>query len=323
MFYKGYRNLIPDADIKDAWLATNKGSAPLEIGAQKKEFQFPGFWTIKNYSSDVTMFYIALFFEVLFLFLIFTQAGVQLFLIIASLLSVIIDFISALAHNSKRKEITIASLQLNIANYLLKLNKVTVPDVKQKERELKKHKNNIWRITGAVLIVVSWLVKIFVTIITFGLPIIIFASVVIFGFVAYIHLFHTGFAFSGFRFYSSLKKILYQGNTNFIDENGVPKNTDNDFEYVALGNDKEIQAVGVILFEIKNKIEDVNIPVYDSLVHMQDGTWQIKKWKYHFWDDSDMKNFIMSADDNHRALASEAQAFVAYKICQLHFLPKS
>ena len=316
MLYKGFRNLMPNSDIKDAWLATNKGSTSFEIGAQRSEFRFPGFWTIKNFSSDVTMFYIAIFFEIVFLLLIFTQAGVQLFLIIASLLSVIIDFISALAHNSKRKEISIACLKVNIAKYLFKLDRVTNPEVRQEEKELKKYKNNVWRITGAVLIVMSWLVKIFVTAITFGLPIIIFASVVIFGFVAYIHLFHTGYAFSGFRFYSSLKKILYQGNTNF-----VGKDTDNDFDYVALGNDKEIKDAGVTLFEIKNKIEGVNIPVYDSLVHnMQDGIWQIKKWKYHFWDDKDMENFIKSSDDSHRALAPEAQAFVAYKVCQLHFL---
>ena len=315
MLYKGFRNLMPNSDIKDAWLATNKGSTPFEIGAQRGEFRFPGFWTIKNFSSDVTMFYIAIFFEIVFLLLIFTQAGVQLFLIIASLLSVIIDFIAALAHNSKRKAISIACLRANIAKYLFKLNKVTDPEVRQEEKELKKYKNDVWRITGAVLIVISWLVKIFVTTITFGLPIIIFASVVIFGFVAYIHLFHTGYAFAGFRFYSSLNKILYQGNTNFIG-----KDTDNDFAYVLLGNDSELQEAGVTLFEIKNKIENVNISVYDSLVHMPDGTWQLKKWKYHFWDDKDMENFIKSADDKFRALAPESQAFVAYKICQLHFL---
>ena len=312
MLYKGFRNLIPDGDMKDAWLATNKGRMPIEIGERGKEFRFPGCWTVKKYNSDVSMFWIAMFFEIAFLLLIFTQAGIQLFLVITSLLSVIIDFISASAKNSKRKEIIKERLELSTIKYLRKLQRTTDPQVREQEKVVKRYEYNAWRIVGTVLIVVSWFVKILVTTLTFGLPIIIYASVVIFGFVAYIHLFHTGYAFLGFRFYSKLKKIARRdGNKTF-----VGKDTDADFDYIMLGTIND-----VTLYEIKHKVEDVDINVYDALVKMDDGAWVIKKWKHHFWDDEDMGNFIKSSDDQHMALNPEAQAYLVYKIYECMFKP--
>lgn len=320
MLYKGFRNLIPDVDTKDVWLAANKGDTPLEIGERHKLFRFPGCWTVKNYNGNVSMFWIAMFFEIAFLLLIFTQAGIQLFLVITSLLSVIIDFISALAHNSKRKEITKERLELSSLKYLRNLQKftdplqkVTDPQVRDQEEVVKKYENNVWRWIGRILIVISWLVKIFVTTVTFGLPIIIFASVVIFGFVAYIHLFHTGYAFLGSRFYSKLNKIAKKsGNKAYMG-----KDTDADFDYIMLGTIND-----VTLFEIKHKVEDIDINVYDSLVKMDDGTWAIKKWKYQFWDDEDIENFIKSSDEQYRALSPDAQAFLLYKIYECVFRPQ-
>ena len=323
MLYKGFRNLITNSsinaalknDIKDAWLATNKGRAPEEKGSTNKQFQFSGYWTIKNYNSDVTMFCIAMFFEIAFLLLVFMTAGFQLNLVIPAILSVAVDFISALGHTKNRSDITKSRLKLDIAEYQYRLSLISLPTVNTFKNELKKYKNNIFHILGTIFIVLSWLVKIYVTAATYALPIFIFAAIVIFGFVAYIHQFHTAYFFLGSMYYSKLKKTLVYGNNVFSGQD----HPINDFLHIPLDN------VGnVILFEIRKKIENgVNIDVYNSLVKEEiDGktTWSIKLWRHNFLDDKDMLEFLVSCDTQGRALAQDAQAFILSEISQKVFL---
>jgi len=312
MEYKTYKTLTfeNENDILKSWLACRKRTK--QEYATIGDFKFPGFWTVQNYKNDCLMLGLAIFFEILFLTLVFSMAGVQTFLIIMASVSVVIDIVGAYWHHSKRSDISVAQLKHNIEEYLHRIGKRALGSVTDKEKSVAELKNSPFRILGVVVIILSYFVKIFVAGITFHLPIIVFASVVIFGFVAYIHLYHTGYAWVAWRkFYPALDKKVKKHRDirpdTLIDDN-------DDFKWTKI---EEIP-VGITLLEIKRRIFS-QYEIYDCIVKIED-EWNLKIWKHQFWDDADMLNFINSSDSDKHSLSDKAKAFVASEICSKDFL---
>ncbi len=314
MEYKGFKGIIPSTDTQSKWLLTRKRTEQefVTIG----DFKFPGFWTIQKYKNDKFLFRLAIFLEVLFLAsFFFLLGGVDIIFTVIAIVCVALDLIGAFFHYKNGDNISRAQLKLNNERYLKLINKSDDNKIQQKEHKLRKEKNKTIRKIGVAIIILSILGKILGSVVIFELPVLIVASVIIYCFVAYIHINHSGFWFAGWNYYRAMDKQL-------IEE--LEKNDD-----IKIKNDPtadyhrtEVENIppNVTLKEIKYIIfPETNVT--DSLDYVEtEKKWYYNKWRYHFWDDIDLENFINSKDDKNTVLSDAAKAFIAADITNRRFL---
>lgn len=314
MEYKGYKGVIPNIDTTvKKWLYTRKRSEHefLTIG----NFKFSGIYTVQNFKSDWLFFWIAFICEVGFLILIsILLGGFDPLISLSALACVSLDFIGAFFRHKNEDEICKAQLKVNIERYKREINRSTNDDVKIKESHLRTLKSNSYRIFGSSLIILSAIVKIFGSIILFEIPALTITLTVIYCFVAWIHIFKTGFYISAVRFYSSLKKDLAEHIRNGNNDTIKKKDKDEDFDKWELENvpdNTNLKEIRMYVFQSSN--------IYDSLIN-EGGKWMLRKWKHHKWDDNDLQNFIDSQDAKGGVLSDNAKSFIASDISERRFL---
>lgn len=307
MEYKGYMGIKPSQDTRDKWLLTRKLSHHefKTIGS----FIFPGFWTIEKYKTDRFFFRLAIFFEIIFLFSIFfLLGGVDILISVLAFSAVVVDLFGAFLHYKNGDNICRTQLKLNIENYLKGIKLSDNDKVKRKEFEFHLEKNNLTRKIGVLLILLSVLVKIVSSVVVFELPGLIFAAIVIYSFVAYIHINHSGYWFAGWNYRTAMKKQLLIELSSQDDLKN--KCSEDDFVLTEVENIDS----SIILKPIRHIIfRDSDI--FDSLVFNEDqNKWYYRKWKHHFWDDNDVMNFINSRSKDNSVLSDSAKAFIACDI---------
>lgn len=312
MNYKGYKGVIPAPETTRKWLLTRKRSEDdfLTFG----DFKFSGFYTVQNYRSDRLFFSIAFILEILFLVAVSIMVGgFDLLLSLSAFACIALDFIGAFFYHKNSDKICKAQLELNIEKYNKKIGRSDGLNTTKLNYKLKKEKRISSRIIGAILILFSALLKIVGSFILFELPVFTIALTFIYCFVAYIHIYHTGFWFAGWKFFGAMDKHLI---TELQNDTIKGRNTEDDFER------KEVEnlPVNIKLKQIKYNIFKEN-DIYDSLQYNEDeDKWVYRIWKHHFWDDDDLINFINSKDDKHGVLTDSAKAFIAADISERKFL---
>lgn len=316
MEYKGFKEIIPTKDTIDRWMFTRKLSEHdfLKVG----EFKFPGFFTTEGLKTDRLLFWIAFVIEVGFLVLVSVLVGgFDLLLSLGALATVVVDVIGALMHRKKQDEICKAQLELNVLEYRMETKQGPLKgDIDKQKDYLKMLRGNIWRRVSAAIIIFSAIVKIAGLAIILWMPALIIAMTLLFSAVAYIHIRHTGFYISAWRFESALKndyanQISQKGNTK-------GRNSEDDF------TPRQIEGIlnGIALREIKLPIYGEQ-GIYDSILKIREheiDTWQYRLWKHRFWDDEDLKSFVSSTDASNNPLSEAARAFILANYCEKYYL---
>jgi len=312
MNYKGYKGIEPTTETLNKWLLTRKRSEGefLTFG----DFKYSGFYTVQNYRSDRLFFRIAFILEILFLFAVSIMVGgFDLLLSLSAFACIALDFIGAYFYHKNSDKICKAQLALNIEKYNKKIGRSNGNNIGKLDQTLKSEKIKASRIIGATLILFSALLKIVGSFILFELPVFTIALTFIYCFVAYIHIYHTGYWFAGWRFFSAMdKQLISELKVDPI--SGI--NTEFDFDCWEVEN----LPAEIKLKEIRYNIFKEN-NIYDSLQYnKEDNKWSYHKWHHHFWDDADLINFINSKDDKNGVLTDAAKAFIAADISQRKFL---
>jgi hypothetical protein len=312
MNYNGYKEIIPSKETIERWMYTRKLAAHdyFVVG----DFKFPGFFTTQGLKTDRLLFWIAFIIEVGFLGLVsYLVGGFDLLLSLGALGTVVVDVIGALMHRTKQNEICKAQLELSVLEYGLKTNQGPLKgDIDKQEEYLKVLKGNFWRGLSKFIIIFSALVKIAGLAVILWIPSLTIAMVLLFSAVAYVHINHTGFYISAWRFKSSLKADYAKQISKRA--NNKDRNTEADY------TPREIEGIlsGVSLREIKKAVYSEH-GISDSIIKVKDGEqtkWHYRLWKHHFWDDQDLKEFVVSTDSESHPLSEAAKAFILANYCE-------
>jgi hypothetical protein len=313
MKYQETQILWPEQDTIDRWKQTRKH--PENAYKQYGQFRYPGYYTLQGYKEDRTFFLIAIIAELLFLATLpFVIGGVDIYLGIAASFLVLIDFIGAFFAHVGQAKISDAKKELSVHQYKQASGiQVDLNAIRSAEQKIRNAERSASRLIGKSLIIIGAIAKVLgMTVVAGGFGAIPLVILVLYGFLAYIHIRHTGFFYSGFSFKNKLKRD-YRSMLNGYQANPGNRDTDNPNNITEL----TIQGapVGMEFKPIYNTIIDDHIAhTIDQLYPQkgQDGTisWQIRKWSHHFWDDERIEQFVNANDNTGTGLSNEARAFL-------------
>ncbi|MFZ1515881.1 MAG: hypothetical protein WAT21_10800 [Saprospiraceae bacterium] len=327
MEYKKYKGVIPESQTVKKWLMTRKYSESEFIPIGK--FEFPGFYTTQNYKWDGIFFWLAFIFEIGFLVTItLLIGGWDMLLSLSAISCVLIDYFGAYFHHKNQDEICRAQLALNVQKHKDIVAGAGTDEVKKKKDKLDTLKVKPSRILGLILILGSAFTKVIGSAILFEIPALTLALTIVYCFVAYVHIYKTGFYVSGYYFYKALDRDLRE---HIMKNDAITLNQvdpEKDFDKTKVENipkDVSLTTIRLAVFD--------NLGIFDSLIYENnntdkdsnslsrtDGAWYYVKWKHHFWDDSHMLKFINSKSESGEVLSDNAKAFIAADISERNFL---
>jgi hypothetical protein len=304
--------LKPSDRTKEFWLFCRKHSDKRFINYGN--YSFPGKFIVTDYKNDFWFFLIAITAEIIFLASIpIIIDGFDILLGFAGFFLVVLDFIGAYFAHKYQDKICIFKIEIEQIKFIHNtFGTGLATELEHKKTQLNKVEKSFSRKIGKIIIIISAALKIIgFAILNSEIDSIAFALFALYSFVAYIHITKTGFFVSGFMFYRNLKKDynLSINQDRAWDQISNPDNPDN-FDYYII---QDIPQSVRNIYPIKRKVFNDRF-IYDSLEQRQDGVWQIKKWKHHFWDDNDVEILINSVDVDNNALTIETKAFLFYFI---------
>ncbi len=313
MKYQGTQILWPEQDTIDRWKQTRKH--PENAYKQYGQFRYPGYYTLQGYKEDRTFFLIAIIAEILFLAAVpFVIGGLDIYLGIAAAFLVLIDLIGAFFAHVGQAKITDAKKELSVHQYKKASGiQVDLNAIRSAEQKISNTEWSASRLIGKSLVIIGAIAKIFgMTLVAGGFGAIPLVVLVLYGFLAYIHIRHTGFFYSGYTFKNKLKRDYktmlkgYQSNPGIRDTD----NPNNITELTIQGAPAGMEFKPIYNIIIEDEIAKTHDQLYCKIGHDGSMSWQIRKWAYHFWDDERIEQFINANDQTGTGLSNEARAFL-------------
>jgi hypothetical protein len=296
----------PSQDTKEWWLYTRKS------GKKYNDITLPGLFTTDSYSSDRSLFIIAMLIEFTSLILMILIAKANILIFGTALALIVVDVVSAIVLHMKKREICEAKNQAEYWRYMKKYELDDNASDKVLAWEKKEHELKHWYMTYIVTFII-WIIALVKSSAFFVLinGTVVFAvlALVLYLIAAYIHSRHTGYFLANWWFMKKLKKE--QGaHLDAIRNRSETKDTITDHRYEPLSphnksimyNNNEPMNVSISRVSESNK---TNIVKENAVCFKPDS----EKWVFKTWGiltDEDLYSIA-----HHNNGVKEARDFIA------------